>query len=236
MYSRRTFFAGLSTASIVGAAAPSALAQDACAVFTPERQKSVAPADALQRLKDGNARFVAGKTINCDLIKQVKDTAKGQAPFAVIIGCIDSRVPPEMVFDQRIGDVFAARIAGNFVNDDIIGSVEFATKVAGARAILVLGHSECGAIKGAIDKARLGLLTKMLKNFDGSIAAAKGVPGDRTSKNKDLVQKVADINAQGAAGALTKRSKVLADMVAKKELVIASAMHDLGTGKVTFFA
>jgi carbonic anhydrase len=239
MYSRRTFMAGLSTGTFVtvaGAGSMPASAQEACAVFTPERQKSISPDEALKRWKDGNARFVAGQTINCDLIKQVRETAKFQAPYAVILGCIDSRVPPELVFDQRIGDVFAARIAGNFVNDDIIGSLEFATKVAGAKAVVVLGHTECGAIKGAIDKAKLGLLTRMLSKFDNAVASAKSVPGERSSKNKELVQAVADSNAKQAADLLVKRSKVLGAMVKNKELVVTSAMHDLATGKVTFFS
>jgi carbonic anhydrase len=239
MYSRRTFMAGLSTSTFITVTGTGVLpvsAQEACAVFTPDRQKAISPEEALKRLKDGNARFVAGQTINCDLMKQVKETAKGQAPYAVILGCIDSRVPPELVFDQRIGDVFAARIAGNFINDDIIGSLEFATKVAGAKAVVVLGHTECGAIKGAIDKAKLGLLTKMLSKFDDAVASAKNVPGEKSSKNKELVQAVADTNAKQAADLLVKRSKVLGDMVKTKQIIVTSAMHDLATGKVTFFA
>ena len=231
MLSRRTF---VSAAALAAVATPTRVgAQDACAVFTADRQKALTPAAALQRLKDGNARFLAGKTVNCDLLAQVRATATGQAPFAAVLGCIDSRVPPELVFDQRIGDVFTARIAGNFVNDDIIGSLEFATKLAGAKAILVLGHSECGAIKGGIDQAKLGLLTKMLENFKPAIAATK-VEGEASSKNKKLVQAVADTNAKLAAKMLTERSQVLREMVAKKELAIAAAMHDLATGKVTF--
>ena len=115
--------------------------------FHPDRQKSTAPDDAIARLKAGNERFTAGKSINCDLMAQVRQTAGNQAPFAAIVGCIDSRVPPELVFDQRIGDVFCARVAGNFVNTDIIGSLEYSTKVSGAKAIVVLGHNSCGAIK-----------------------------------------------------------------------------------------
>lgn len=217
------------------AATKPALAQEACAVFTPDRQKAITPEQALERLKEGNARFVAGKTVNCDLVKQVKDTAKQQSPFAVILGCIDSRVPPELVFDQRIGDVFAARIAGNFVNDDIIGSLEFATKIAGAKAIVVLGHTECGAIKGACDNAKLGLLTKMLENFKPAVAASQSVAGEKNSKNKDYVQAVADSNAVLTAKALTERSEVLRGLVADKQLVIAAAMHDLSNGMVKFF-
>jgi carbonic anhydrase len=232
MYTRRAFV--LTTAAASLASATAVHAQEACSVFTAARQQSTTPDGALQLLKDGNARFVSGKTINCDLLAQVRATSNAQAPFAAIVGCIDSRVPPELVFDQRIGDVFVARIAGNFVNDDIIGSLEFATKVAGAKAIVVLGHSECGAIKGGVDGAKLGLLTKMLENFNPAIEATRAVEGERSSKNKKLVQAVADMNATLAAKKLTDRSEVLRELVAQKQLVIAAAMHDIGTGTVKF--
>ena len=205
-----------------------------CAVFTPDRQKAVSPDEALARLKAGNERFVAGKTVNCDLMAQVRATAYAQAPFATIVGCIDSRVPPELVFDQRIGDVFSARIAGNFVNTDIIGSLEFATRVVGARAIVVLGHAECGAIKGAVDDVRLGNLTAMLENIKPAVAANAGYDGDKTSKNKAFVQKVADSNVALAVDALLRRSAVLKELVDAGQLKIVGAMHDLSTGKVTF--
>ena len=232
MFSRRIFLASAAVAPL--AVASTSYADDSCSVFNKERQGAITPEAALQTLKDGNARFVAGKTINCDLREQVKATSTGQYPFAAVVGCIDSRVPPELVFDQRIGDMFAARIAGNFVNDDIIGSLEFATKVAGAKAIVVLGHTECGAVKGAIDGAKLGLLTKMLENFNPAIQAAKDVDGEKNSKNKKLVQKVADTNAVLAAKKLLERSDVLRELVEKKQLVIAAAMHDISTGEVRF--
>jgi carbonic anhydrase len=231
MYSRRAFV--MSTALSL-AAASGAQAQEACAVFTPERQKATSPEDALRLLQEGNARFVSGKTVNCDLMKQVRATASGQAPFAAIVGCIDSRVPPELVFDQQLGSIFAARIAGNFVNTDIIGSLEFACKLAGAKAIVVLGHSECGAIKGAIDQAKLGNLTEMLSHIEPAVTATK-FAGKRTSKDKKLVQAVADTNAQLAARMILSRSPVLKEMAEKKEIVVAAAMHDIETGRVSFF-
>lgn len=234
MFSRRTFFMSAAAASV--AVATTARAEDACTVFTPDLQKATTPEAALQALKDGNARFVAGKTVNCNLLDQVKATSTGQYPFAAIVGCIDSRVPPELVFDQQIGDVFCARIAGNFINDDIIGSLEFATKVAGAKAILVLGHTECGAVKGAIDGAKLGLLTKMLENFNPAIEAHASAEGEKNSKNKKFVQAVADTNALLAAKALTDRSEVLKELVDSKQLVIAAAMHDIATGEVKFLS
>jgi carbonic anhydrase len=234
MMSRRLLCCG-AAALPFAAIAETAAAQD-CAVYTPARQASVSPGDAIGLLKAGNERFTAGKSINCNLMQQVKATADGQAPFAAVVGCIDSRVPPELVFDQRIGDIFVARVAGNFVNTDIIGSLEFATRLSGAKAIVVLGHTECGAIKGAVDNAKLGNLTKMLENFRPAVAAAKGIEGERSSKNKKLVQAVADANARLAAKMLLDRSPVLRELVQKKELVIASAMHDVATGTVTFFA
>jgi carbonic anhydrase len=184
---------------------------------------------------DGNTRFVSGKSINCDLIAQVKATAGGQAPFAAIVGCIDSRVPPELVFDQRIGDIFAARVAGNFVNTDIIGSLEFATRLAGARLIVVLGHTECGAVKGAIDDAKLGLLTATLANIRPSVLKVTNVAGDRNSANKAFVQAVADQNARDAAALLTEKSEVLLTLVKERKLKVVSAMHDVATGRVSWF-
>lgn len=234
MLNRRSFCGCASFALFAGLAPVAAHAQSAeCTVFTPDRQKSVSPQDAIARLKAGNERFVGGKSVNCDLMAQVKETAKGQAPFAAIVGCIDSRVPPELVFDQRIGDVFCARIAGNFVNTDIIGSLEFATKVAGARAIVVLGHSECGAVKGAIDNVKLGNLTTALAKIRPAVAATK-LPGERTSKNKAFVQAVAETNVHLAVAELAAKSRVLKDLVAAKQLVIVPAMHDVASGRVTF--
>ena len=231
MYSRRAF---VMSSALSFAAASGAQAQDACTVFTPARQQATSPEDALRMLQEGNERFASGKTINCDLMAQARATATVQAPFAAIVGCIDSRVPPELVFDQRLGAIFAARIAGNFVNTDIIGSLEYSCKVAGAKAIVVLGHSDCGAIKGAIDQAKLGNLTEMLSHLEPAVAATK-FAGKRTSKDKKLVQAVADTNAQLAARMILGRSPVLKEMADKKEIVVAAAMHDLETGRVSFF-
>jgi carbonic anhydrase len=205
-------------------------------VFTKDRQAALDPSGALQRLKDGNARFVGGHSIHCDLLAQVRATAKGQAPFAAIVGCIDSRVPPELVFDQQIGDIFVARIAGNFVNTDIIGSLEFATKVAGAKAIVVLGHSDCGAIKGAVDDVKLGNLTATLANIRPSVAKVAALKGPHTSKDAAFVQAVAEQNAKDAAALLLSRSSVLQELVSTGKLTVAAAMHDLATGTVSWLA
>ena len=233
-YTRRAFVGTTAALTIAGAAA--ARAQDLCSVITADRQKAMTPDSALQALKDGNARFVSGKPIHCDERAHVLATSTGQYPFAAIVGCIDSRVPPEIVFDLNLGDAFAARIAGNFVNTDIIGSLEFATKLAGAKVIVVLGHTGCGAIKGAVDGAKLGNLTAMLQNFAPALAATTGVEGERNSKNYKLVQAVADSNVVIAAKQLVEKSDVLRELVEAKALKIVSAMHDIETGKVTFSA
>jgi len=217
--------------SLLGGAG--ARAAEDCTVFDTIRQSAETPDQALQRLMDGNARLLAGKTVNCDLLAQIEATSKGQAPFAAIVGCIDSRVPPELIFDQRIGSVFAARIAGNFVNTDIIGSLEFATKVAGAKLIMVLGHSECGAVKGAIDQVQLGNLTATLDNIWPAVEATEGPVGERTSKNKAFVQAVAETNARLAARMLIERSPVMADLIDAGSLKVVAAMHDVATGKVS---
>jgi carbonic anhydrase len=236
MLNRRLFCQCASLALFAGASAGSARAEPAeCAVFTPDRQKHISPDEAIARLKAGNDRFKDGTTVNCDLMAQVRETAKTQAPFAAIVGCIDSRVPPELVFDQRIGDVFCARIAGNFINDDIIGSLEFATKVSGARAIVVLGHSSCGAIKGAIDGVTLGHLTGALAHIRPAVLATKA-DGKPSSKNDAFVQAVAETNARMAAVTLTERSPILKALAAKGELRITAAMHDLATGRVSWLS
>lgn len=207
-----------------------------CAVFTPDRQKSTTPDDAIARLKTGNERFTAGKSVNCDLMAQVKQTASSQSPYAAIVGCIDSRVPPELVFDQRIGDVFCARVAGNIVNTDIIGSLEYSTKVAGAKAIVVLGHNSCGAIKSAVDGVKLGKITALLKNFQPALATLSKGDGHRDSQNDPLVQKVAESNARLTAASLTKHSPIIKALVDAKQLKIAAAMHDITTGKVSWLS
>jgi carbonic anhydrase len=211
-----------------------ALAADECAAPTRERQHALSPDDALKELKAGNERFLTQNMRNCDLLSQVRATAGGQFPFAVVVGCIDSRVPPELVFDQRIGDIFSARIAGNVAEDDVVGSAEFATKLAGAKLIVVLGHSECGAVKGAIDGVELGRLTNLLQRIKPAVEASRNAPGEHSSKNKDFVQQVATTNARMAAQALQHDSEVLRDLVGQASLKIVAAMHDVSTGRITF--
>ena len=234
MLNRRQTLQGVAALAAV-ASASAAQAKDRCVAFTPTMQQAKTPDEALKRLKDGNARFVAGQALHCDLLEQVRSTAQQQAPFAAVLGCIDSRVPPELVFDQNIGDLFVARIAGNIASTDIIGSLEFATALAGAKLIVVLGHSECGAVKGAIDDAKLGSLTGVLQQIRPALARLdyKGVP---SSKDKALVQRVAEQNAKDAAAQLTGRSDTMAGLVREGKLKIVYAMHDVANGRVQWFA
>lgn len=207
------------------------------ATLDKQTQAAITPAKALQMLKDGNDRFVKGDMHERDLMKQVSQTATGQYPYAVVLGCIDSRVPPEMVFDQGIGDIFTPRIAGNFVNADILGSMEFATKVAGSKLIVVLGHSSCGAVKGACDHVELGNLTHTLDNIMPAIRSVKAVGdviGEHNSSNSDYVEKVAHMNVKLTIQDILAESPVMKEMVDNGELMIVGAMHDVKTGRVTF--
>lgn len=232
--SRRGFLRGAAAFGMASLVAAPAIA-DTCVPFDRTRQTATSPDDAIALLKAGNQRLLDGKTVNCDLLGQIKATATGQAPFAAIVGCIDSRVPPELIFDQRIGDVFAARIAGNFVNTDIIGSLEFATKITGSRAIVVLGHTACGAIRGAISNAQLGNLTATLSNIEPAVVASEGFDGPQTADNPAFVQAVADTNAKLAAKMITDRSHVIQELVKSGDVKVVAAMHDVATGRVTFF-
>ncbi|MDP4982831.1 carbonic anhydrase family protein [Pseudoalteromonas tunicata] len=201
---------------------------------TAVSQSAITPDQALKMLIDGNKRFVDGKMVERDLNKQVSATGAGQYPYATIIGCIDSRVPHELVFDAGIGDIFSARIAGNFVNTDILGSVEFATAVAGSKLIVVLGHTSCGAVKGACDNVELGNLTHTLSNIAPAIYATTDIPGVRNSKNKEFVQAVADKNVELTVQNILDRSPVIADLVKQGKVKVVGAMHDVATGQVTF--
>lgn len=235
---RRKLLKSIPAAGVAGALfalSGSAISAE-CPAMSKKAQMAMTPEQALQSLKDGNERFINGKMLNCDLMAQVRATASGQFPYAIVLGCIDSRVPPELVFDQGIGDIFSPRIAGNFANTDIIGSMEFATKLAGSKLIVVLGHTECGAVKGACDHAQLGNLTHTLSNITPAVEAVKDVEGERTSKNSSFVQKVADKNVHLTVQALTKRSDVLNGLVEEKRLKIVGAMHNVDTGKVSFFS
>jgi len=203
---------------------------------TKKSQSALSQEKILEILKEGNNRFVNNQSLNRYLQQQVEETSKGQFPFATVLSCIDSRVPVETVFDQGIGDLFSIRIAGNFVNDDILGSMEFACKLAGSKVILVLGHTSCGAVKGACDDAELGLLTGLLKKIKPAVNAIK-IPSQeslRNSKNIDFVNEVAIMNVTLTIDEIRKRSKVLAEMEHDEEILIVGAMYNVASGKVTF--
>jgi carbonic anhydrase len=204
---------------------------------TKETQATMTPEKSLQFLKEGNIRFQNNLKANRNLLEQVNDTSEGQFPFATILSCIDSRVSAELVFDQGLGDIFSVRIAGNFVNEDILGSMEFACKLAGTELIVVLGHTSCGAIKGACDDAKLGNLTNMLAKIKPAVGAIKEPkdPNLRNSKNIEFVDNVATKNVQLTIDRILKESSVLAEMQNKGEIKIVGAMYDINTGAVDFF-
>ena len=203
---------------------------------TPETQSAITPSRAVEILKEGNARFVSGRAESRDYRAQVAQTSGGQYPFAAVVSCIDSRIPTEIVFDQGIGDVFNARIAGNFVNEDILGSLEFACKVAGAKAIVVMGHTACGAIKGACDHAELGNLTQLLGKISPAVEDTHTPEGtDRSSANAEFVDRVAAKNVELTIGNIKKMSPVLNEMHEAGDLTIVGSMYSVGTGEVTFF-
>ncbi|MFD2566816.1 carbonic anhydrase family protein [Pseudotenacibaculum haliotis] len=204
---------------------------------TKETQAAITPDAAINLLKEGNARFVANKAVDRDLQEQVADTSGGQFPFATILHCIDSRVSAELVFDQGIGDVFSIRIAGNFVNEDILGSMEFASKLAGTKVVVVLGHTACGAVKGACDDAKLGNLTTLISKLKPAVAAVESPadPSERTSQNIDFVNNVAEKNVYMTMDNIRSQSAVLKEMEDNGEIKIVGAMYDIKDGSVTFY-
>ena len=204
-------------------------------VHTQETQASLTPPKALQILKEGNDRFVNNLKANRNLLEQAGYTADGQFPFAVILSCIDSRTSAELIFDQGLGDVFSIRIAGNIINEDILGSLEFACKVAGSKIIVVLGHTKCGAIKGACDHVEMGNLTALLSKIQPAVYDEKTVTENRSSNNPDFVEKVAAINVKRTVQGVMERSPILKEMIEKGEIGIVGGTHDLATGHVTFF-
>ncbi|WP_299608744.1 carbonic anhydrase family protein [uncultured Aquimarina sp.] len=204
---------------------------------TKDTQAAITPQIALQLLKEGNQRFQEKHMADRDLLDQVNDTKSGQFPFATILSCIDSRVSSELIFDQGIGDIFSARVAGNFVNEDILGSMEFACKLAGTKLVLVLGHTACGAVKGACDDAKLGNLTALLSKIKPAVAAVTepADPAERTSKNIDFVNEVAEQNVNMTIQNIKNQSEVLKEMEENGEIMIIGGMYDISNGSVTFF-
>jgi carbonic anhydrase len=201
--------------------------------LTREKRDRMTPAQVIEELKKGNERFRSGKMAARDYLAEKRSSASGQYPAAVILGCIDSRVPAEIVFDAGIGDTFNARIAGNVVNDDLLGSMEFACAAAGAKLVLLLGHTACGAVKGAIDDVVLGNLTGLLARIKPAIPATK-FDGDKSSKNPAYVDAVARTNVVLALETIRGRSPVLADLEKKGSIQITGGMYDITTGLVEF--
>ncbi|MBK6823080.1 MAG: carbonic anhydrase [Saprospiraceae bacterium] len=203
---------------------------------TSETQASISPQKALDYLKEGNLRFVSNLKINRNLLQQANETFDGQWPFAAILSCIDSRTSAELIFDQGLGDVMSIRIAGNVVNTDIIGSLEFACKVAGSKLIVVLGHSNCGAIKGACDHIEMGNLTELLSKIQPAVYEERTVTDAqlRNSKNIDFVEQVTALNVKRSVISIVNRSYILEQMIEKGEIAIIGAVHNLETGIVEF--
>lgn len=203
-------------------------------VLTREEQARLTPAKVLQLLQEGNARFVNGEVTLRNHKEQVRRAAANQFPKAIVLSCVDSRVPVEDVFDRGIGDMFVARVAGNFVNTDILGSMEFACKVSGAKLILVLGHEHCGAVKGAIDAVELGNITAMLEKIKPAVESFAGYENDKTSANAEFVHLVAQKNVELNIAKIRQESPILQEMEAGGEITIVGAMYDMTTGQVSF--
>ena len=205
---------------------------------TKETQAAMTPESSLHALKDGNQRFINASQLVRDLNAQVDATSMGQYPFATVLHCIDSRVSAEHVFDQGIGDLFSIRIAGNFVNEDILGSMEFACKLAGTKVLVVLGHTACGAVKGACDHARMGNLTALINKIEPAVDAVE-LPVDesmRNSSNIGFVNSVASKNVEMTLSNIRNKSEVLNQMESSGDLIIIGGMYDIADGKVTFYA
>src|SRR6056297_140895 len=204
-------------------------------VMTAEDQEEITPEQIIQGLKEGNERYVNNNLTPRDLQSQVKATASGQFPEAIIISCVDSRVPVEHVFDKGVGDIFVARVAGNFSNEDILGSSEFATAVAGSKVVVVMGHEHCGAVKSAIDDVEMGNITALLSNIKPAVERAEeSYEGEESSSNDDFVTNVVNTNVRYTIEQMRERSSIIAELERNGDVVIAGAFYDLDTGEVTF--
>ena len=203
--------------------------------LTKEMQAAITPIMALELLKTGNKRFIDNIKVNRNLLQQANETSEGQHPFAVILSCIDSRTSAELIFDQGLGDVFSVRIAGNIINEDILGSMEFGCKVAGAKIIVVLGHTKCGAVKGACDHVEMGNLTALLSKIQPAVFDEKTEMENRNSSNDDFVEKVSAINVKRTVEAIMQRSPILKEMIEKGECGIIGGNHNISTGEVKFY-
>lgn len=200
-----------------------------------EIQAEITPRKALELLQEGNSRFVNNLKLHRNLLEQVNDTRDGQWPFATILSCIDSRTSAELIFDQGLGDVFSIRIAGNVTNTDILGSMEFACKVAGSKLIVVLGHTKCGAVKGACDHVEMGNLTELLSKLQPAVYEEQITKEDRNSKNANFVENVSEINVKRTVKSIIQRSYILEQMIENGEVGIIGAMYNIETGVVEFY-
>jgi carbonic anhydrase len=200
-----------------------------------ETQAAITPSMAIEILKEGNKRFMNNLKANRNLLEQANETSDGQHPFAVILSCIDSRTSAELIFDQGLGDIFSVRIAGNILNEDILGSMEFACKIAGSKIIVVLGHSKCGAVKGACDHVEMGNLTALLSKIQPAVYDEQTETENRNSSNSDFVEKVAAINVKRTVIAIMQRSPILKEMIQNQEIGIIGGMHNIANGEVSFF-
>lgn len=203
--------------------------------LTKEMQAAITPTMALELLKEGNKRFINNLKVNRNLLQQANETSDGQHPFAIILSCIDSRTSAELIFDQGLGDIFSVRIAGNIINEDILGSMEFACKVAGSKIIVVLGHTKCGAVKGACDHVEMGNLTALLTKLRPAVDDETITKENRTSSNATFVENVATINVKRTVKSIMQRSPILKEMIEKGQIGIVGGTHDISTGEVTFY-
>lgn len=204
-------------------------------ILTAEEQAKLTPDSVIESLKEGNHRFVNNELTARDHTVQIRKTTNGQYPKAVILSCLDSRIPVEDVFDKGIGDLFVARVAGNFVNEDILGSMEFGCKVAGSKVILVMGHEHCGAVKAAVDDVKLGNITAMLTKIRPVVEKLSlSYNGDKTSKNPEFVHMVCEHNVKKTINDIREKSPILKEMEDNKEIKIVGAVYDMDTGKVDF--
>jgi carbonic anhydrase len=202
--------------------------------LTKELRDAITPAQAIELLRKGNDRFQNNLKANRNLLQQVNETSEGQHPFAIVLSCIDSRTGAELIFDQGLGDIFSCRVAGNVLNDDILGSMEFACKVAGAKAIVVLGHTRCGAVKGACDAVEMGNLSGLLHKIQEAVALETETVADRTAANAEFVERVASLHVDLVQRQILERSPILAAMLEAGEIALTGGIYDVETGRVDF--
>lgn len=203
--------------------------------LTKEMQAALTPSQAVDLLKEGNKRFINNLKVNRNLLQQVNETSDGQHPFAIVLSCIDSRTSAELIFDQGLGDIFSARIAGNVLNEDILGSMEFACKVAGAKVIVVLGHSRCGAINGACNDVKLGNLSTLLAKIKPAIEAEKTITENRNASNREFAERVGELNVILTMERVLNESPVLKEMVDNDEISVVGGFYNVESGEVEFF-